>query len=64
MPEFGHTGSFYVNVDETIGASEDEDPEEAEQEGEFGSFGGVTLPEWESALQNAHSLMILGTVSE
>ena len=48
MPEFGHVGSFYVNVDETIGASEDEDLEEEEDEEEdrLGSFGGVTLPEW------------------
>ncbi len=48
---FGHSGSFALNVDETLGASADEDIAEAAAEADdegmhVASFGGVMLPEW------------------
>ncbi len=52
---FGHSGSFTLNVDETLGASADEDLVEAVAEADdaeqlhahsVASFDGVMLPEW------------------
>ena len=51
---YGHSGTFALNVDETLGVSTDEDLVEAMSEaeederlrGQVASFEGVLLPEW------------------